>query len=191
MRRPVGASRSTRRTAGCSRSAANRVMAMSDPDAGKVIATPAIGAGPDGAAFDPGHRLRVQLRTATARSRSCSRSAASGTCSRTSRPSAARGRSPSTKNAQVRVPADGEDRAGDRRPARRYRAGLVQGAGRRQMRRRCIAGGRVAVRGSRSAATRRTQPPPPAAARPSRGAGRPPAGVDHAAGRAAARQAER
>ena len=32
----------------------NRVMAVSDPDAGKVIATPAIGAGSDGAAFDPG-----------------------------------------------------------------------------------------------------------------------------------------
>ena len=33
---------------------ANRVMAVSDPDAGKVLATPAIGAGSDGAAFDPG-----------------------------------------------------------------------------------------------------------------------------------------
>jgi YVTN family beta-propeller protein len=32
----------------------NRVMAISDPDAGKVIATPAIGASSDGAAFDPG-----------------------------------------------------------------------------------------------------------------------------------------
>ena len=32
----------------------NRVMAISDPDAGKVIATPAIGANSDGAAFDPG-----------------------------------------------------------------------------------------------------------------------------------------
>ncbi len=32
----------------------NRVMAISDADAGKVIATPAIGAGPDGAVFDPG-----------------------------------------------------------------------------------------------------------------------------------------
>ncbi len=32
----------------------NRVMAVSDPDAGKVVATPAIGAGADGAAFDPG-----------------------------------------------------------------------------------------------------------------------------------------
>jgi YVTN family beta-propeller protein len=32
----------------------NRVMAVSDPDSGKVIATPAIGAGSDGAAFDPG-----------------------------------------------------------------------------------------------------------------------------------------
>jgi DNA-binding beta-propeller fold protein YncE len=31
----------------------NRLMAISDPDAGKVIATPAIGAGSDGAAFDP------------------------------------------------------------------------------------------------------------------------------------------
>ena len=30
----------------------NRVMAVSDPDAGKVLATPAIGAGSDGAAFD-------------------------------------------------------------------------------------------------------------------------------------------
>jgi hypothetical protein len=29
-------------------------MAVSDPDAGKVVATPAIGAGADGAAFDPG-----------------------------------------------------------------------------------------------------------------------------------------
>jgi hypothetical protein len=33
---------------------ANRVMAVSDPDAGKVLATPAIGAGSDGAAFDAG-----------------------------------------------------------------------------------------------------------------------------------------
>jgi YVTN family beta-propeller protein len=32
----------------------NRVMAVSDPDAGKVIASPAIGAGSDGVAFDPG-----------------------------------------------------------------------------------------------------------------------------------------
>jgi DNA-binding beta-propeller fold protein YncE len=32
----------------------NRVMAISDPDTGKVIATPAIGANSDGAAFDPG-----------------------------------------------------------------------------------------------------------------------------------------
>jgi YVTN family beta-propeller protein len=31
----------------------NRVMAVSDPDAGKVVATPAIGAGSDGVAFDP------------------------------------------------------------------------------------------------------------------------------------------
>jgi hypothetical protein len=33
---------------------ANRLMAVSDPDAGKVVATPAIGAGSDGAAFDAG-----------------------------------------------------------------------------------------------------------------------------------------
>jgi len=32
----------------------NRMMVVSDPDAGKVIATPAIGAGSDGVAFDPG-----------------------------------------------------------------------------------------------------------------------------------------
>ena len=32
----------------------NRVMAVSDPDAGKVVATPAIGAGSDGVVFDPG-----------------------------------------------------------------------------------------------------------------------------------------
>jgi hypothetical protein len=32
----------------------NRLMAISDPDAGKVVATPPIGAGSDGAAFDPG-----------------------------------------------------------------------------------------------------------------------------------------
>jgi YVTN family beta-propeller protein len=32
----------------------NRVMAVSDPDAGKVIASPAIGAASDGVAFDPG-----------------------------------------------------------------------------------------------------------------------------------------
>ncbi len=31
----------------------NRLMAVSDPDSGKVVATPAIGAGSDGAAFDP------------------------------------------------------------------------------------------------------------------------------------------
>jgi DNA-binding beta-propeller fold protein YncE len=32
----------------------NRVMAISDPDSGKVVATPAIGAGSDGVVFDPG-----------------------------------------------------------------------------------------------------------------------------------------
>jgi len=32
----------------------NRIMAVSDPDAGKVVATPAIGAGSDGVAFDAG-----------------------------------------------------------------------------------------------------------------------------------------
>lgn len=32
----------------------NRLMAISDPDSGKVVAIPAIGAGSDGAAFDPG-----------------------------------------------------------------------------------------------------------------------------------------
>ena len=32
----------------------NRLMAVSDPDSGKVVATPAIGAGSDGVAFDPG-----------------------------------------------------------------------------------------------------------------------------------------
>ncbi len=32
----------------------NRVMAVSDPDKGMVVATPAIGAGSDGVAFDPG-----------------------------------------------------------------------------------------------------------------------------------------
>jgi DNA-binding beta-propeller fold protein YncE len=32
----------------------NRVMAISDPDTGKVVATPAIGASSDGVAFDPG-----------------------------------------------------------------------------------------------------------------------------------------
>jgi len=32
----------------------NRLMAISDPDAGKVVATPAIGVGSDGVAFDPG-----------------------------------------------------------------------------------------------------------------------------------------
>jgi DNA-binding beta-propeller fold protein YncE len=31
----------------------NRVMAVSDPDSGKVVASPAIGAGSDGVAFDP------------------------------------------------------------------------------------------------------------------------------------------
>jgi len=32
----------------------NRVMVVSDPDSGKVVATPAIGAGSDGVVFDPG-----------------------------------------------------------------------------------------------------------------------------------------
>jgi YVTN family beta-propeller protein len=32
----------------------NKMMVVSDPDAGKVVATPAIGVGSDGAAFDPG-----------------------------------------------------------------------------------------------------------------------------------------
>lgn len=35
----------------------NKMMAVSDPDAGKVIATPEIGQGPDGAGFDPGRDL--------------------------------------------------------------------------------------------------------------------------------------
>lgn len=33
----------------------NRIMAVADPDAGKVVATPAIGAGSDGAVFDNGY----------------------------------------------------------------------------------------------------------------------------------------
>src|SRR5262249_38680961 len=32
----------------------NRLLAVSDPDAGNVLATPPIGAGSDGAAYDPG-----------------------------------------------------------------------------------------------------------------------------------------
>src|SRR5204862_5956969 len=32
----------------------NRLLAVSDPDTGKVVATPPIGAGSDGAAYDPG-----------------------------------------------------------------------------------------------------------------------------------------
>ena len=32
----------------------NKIMAVSDPDSGKVVATPAIGQGSDGAGFDPG-----------------------------------------------------------------------------------------------------------------------------------------
>jgi YVTN family beta-propeller protein len=35
----------------------NKIMAVSDPDSGKVISTPAIGQGADGAAFDPGRGL--------------------------------------------------------------------------------------------------------------------------------------
>ncbi len=35
----------------------NKMMAVSDPDTGKVVATPAIGQGPDGAGFDPGLNL--------------------------------------------------------------------------------------------------------------------------------------
>ena len=38
---------------------ANRLMAVSDPDTGKVVATPAIGAGSDGVAFDPGTGLAM------------------------------------------------------------------------------------------------------------------------------------
>ncbi len=37
----------------------NRVMAVSDPDAGKVIASPAIGAGSDGVAFDPSNGYAI------------------------------------------------------------------------------------------------------------------------------------
>lgn len=37
----------------------NRVMAISDPDAGKVIASPAIGAGSDGVAFDPSNGYAI------------------------------------------------------------------------------------------------------------------------------------
>ena len=36
-------------------------MAVSDPDTGKVVATPAIGAGSDGVGIRSGHRIRVQL----------------------------------------------------------------------------------------------------------------------------------
>lgn len=35
----------------------NKMMAVSDPDSGKVLATPAIGQGADGAGFDPGRAL--------------------------------------------------------------------------------------------------------------------------------------
>jgi DNA-binding beta-propeller fold protein YncE len=37
----------------------NRVMAISDPDKGTVISTPAIGAGPDGVVFDPGNGYAI------------------------------------------------------------------------------------------------------------------------------------
>jgi len=37
----------------------NRVMAVSDPDKGMVIATPAIGAGPDGVVFDPSNGYAI------------------------------------------------------------------------------------------------------------------------------------
>jgi DNA-binding beta-propeller fold protein YncE len=36
----------------------NRLMAISEPDSGKVIATPAIGQGPDGVIFDPSNGYR-------------------------------------------------------------------------------------------------------------------------------------
>jgi DNA-binding beta-propeller fold protein YncE len=43
----------------------NKMMAVSDPVAGKVIATPAIGQGPDGVAFDDGYAFSANGRDAT------------------------------------------------------------------------------------------------------------------------------
>jgi len=40
----------------------NKMMIVSDPAAGKVIATPAIGAGPDGVAFDDGYAFSANGR---------------------------------------------------------------------------------------------------------------------------------
>ena len=85
-------------------------MAISDPDTGKVIATPPIGAGSDGVGVRSGHRLRVQLeRRRHDDGRSADRRQV-GRRSRTSRPSAARERSRWTRR-RTALSADCADRA--------------------------------------------------------------------------------
>ena len=45
--------RSTRRIVGCSPDATSKIMAVVDPDSGKVVTTVAIGGGVDAGAFNP------------------------------------------------------------------------------------------------------------------------------------------
>ena len=81
----------------------NRVMAVSDPDTGKVVAAPAIGAGSDGVAFDPGTGYAFSLE----RRRYAHRRAAGGgkwEVLENIAPSAAGGRSPWTKTHRLFVP---------------------------------------------------------------------------------------
>ena len=70
----------------------NRLMAVSDPDSGKVLATPAIGQGSDGAAFDPGTGYAFSS-NGDGTLRSFSRPGENGRSWRTSPPSAVHARS--------------------------------------------------------------------------------------------------
>ena len=168
----------------------NRMMAISDPDAGKVVATPAIGAGSDGVRLRSGHGLCVQLeRRRHDDDRAADRRQVGGR-SRTSRPSAARARSRSTRRrtrCSCRRPTAGQ--AAGRRP-RDVSAGHVQGSDRRQMKTaRCCVGQRSCSRGRDRGwrAGRRQQPaPPPLRCQPERAGG--PAGASRCRTRSNARR---
>ena len=166
----------------------NRVMAVSDPDAGKVVATPAIGAGSDGAAFDPGTGLRVQLE----RRRHADDRAADGRQmgrAREHRHRARRAHDRARREDAQGVRADRDGRPGRGRRPRAVSSRFVQGAGGRQV--KTVLAAAVMLAGAIAAGAQEVR------RYPRRRCSRIPrrrwraAGDDHAPGRAAARQAER
>ena len=92
----------------------NHLMIVSDPAAGKVLATPAIGGGPDGVAFDDGYALSANGQDGTITMVGDVGGKFEPVA--TIQTSAAREPSPRTKSSQI-VPASGRvrsSRAGER-----------------------------------------------------------------------------